>query len=317
MAQIKAGPVDSVAFSINKGSVATAKTDLDGITNVLGSTYKKLVDGFQVNQVGDATAFELSDETLGMAAGYDKNCLTRHQLNFTLYNPNPWLLLNDAQLGNTQVSCQVRWSDGSTSTWNDGTVTVTPILNPIPNLAKVYFSASNSASHSVLPGGSWTDIGTVLEDEGSNVTPNTVEDGQGRQLYASTSLEHNVGLNFGEWLAGTATVDPATIDDGAPHSVAFRTPDDKYFSYNNVYVEVRRNNVVGLESLRTTLWRIKKGAADFSSILTLEGQGAITGSVGSKTHSGATEPSIADCLFGLNVTVVCSGLSESDFYLEG
>jgi hypothetical protein len=109
MGLIKSGPVDSIAFKrATTGDLDQAWVDtMQAVTTTAGSGYTNLGAGFQVNQVAEATSFDLSDETLAMAAGYEKNCLQRHQLNITLYNPNPWLLLNDAQRNNQMLSIQI------------------------------------------------------------------------------------------------------------------------------------------------------------------------------------------------------------------
>lgn len=331
MAVIKSGPVDSIVFlrAANNASQAaadaaavtvpsdwnsgSASTQVDSLA--VGST------GLGIELVGDATAFDLSDETVGMAAGYDKNCLVRHQLNITLYEPNAWLLLNDAMRGNVELAITVNWSDGDTSTWNDARITVVPILNPIPNLVNAYYNANPGSDIDSAPTG-FTSLGTVFIDQGATVTPNTIDDGAGKQLYASTSLEHIVELDFANW--GSATF--SGIDDGTQHTIAFELPDGQYFGYNRVYTEVRRQNNVGLEGIRTTRLRIVKGTADIRStgttgVLRLPNQGSLTGAVGAGTHQGSTSlmPDIPDCLFGLQIVAVCTGTEErypNGFYYE-
>lgn len=250
MGVIKSGPLDSIVFvKATRQAVGSAVTDANAVvvptTYGGGGTVSSLAVGsaaLGINQVGDATAFELSDETLGMAAGYEKNCLQRHQLNITLYQPNAWLLLNDAQIGNENLVIQARWSDGSRSTWNRCRIAVTPILSPIPNLAEIYYNASPTAALSDLPAtNGWTSVGTVFVDGGATVTPATVPDGEGKQLYASSALEHIVEVDFTEWGAAS----DLALDTGDPHSIGFKLPDGNYFIYNNVYVEVRRNNEIG------------------------------------------------------------------------
>ena len=328
MAVIKSGPVDSIVFLRAAANASQAAADAAAVTvpttwGTGGSAQSLAVgsSGLGIQLVGDATAFDLSDETVGMAAGYDKNCLVRHQLNITLYQPNAWLLLNDAMRGNVELAITVNWSDGDTSTWNDARITVVPILNPIPNLVNAYYNANSGSAIDSAPTG-FTSLGTVFIDQGATVTPNTIDDGAGKQLYASTSLEHVVELDFANWSSGTFS----GLDDGDQHTIAFELPDGSYFGYNRVYTEVRRQNAVGLEGLRTTRLRIVKGTADMRStgttgILRLPNQGSLTGSVGAGSHAGSDTllPDIPDCLFGLQITAVCTGTAEAyptGFYYE-
>jgi len=322
MGLIKSGPVDSVAFQFASASVSAAEGRLDTTTapTVVGSYTNLLTgsgNGLGITQVGAATAFELSGEELDLASGTSKTCLIRHEITLVLYDPNAWLLLSNAMRINSELALQVRWSDGDTSTWNGLRFTVVPILAPIPNLAEILYADSATQAIGAAPTGfTALDDGTVYNDGGAEVTPNTDDDGQGLPLYASTSLEHILQVAFGEWGDSSQT----TLDDGDRHSVAFRLPNGQYFGYNNVFVEIRRANAVGLNARRTTQWRLQTAQGNFTNSLFLPNQGTL-GNSGSSTAthnagSGGATPNIADCVFGLQVALAVSGLAETDFYIE-
>jgi hypothetical protein len=314
---IKSGPVTQLLLGNAVASVAAAETNFAAINanlnipaNYTDLDASAITGGIRIDQVGDSTAFSLSDEVLSMASGYDKNCLQRHTLDITVYQPNPWLLLNDAQVNNVLMSAQVIWSDGDTSTWNDARMTVVPILSPIANLTEVGYSTTATTDPTTF--GSFTTMGSVHEDAGSSVTPNTKQDGAGRQMYVSTSLEHTVMLQHIKWSDGAK----AAIDDGAVNAISFVLPDGTSFGYRNVYTEMRRSNKVGLSNARETQLVIKNGFGDFASSLKLPGEGVLTGTAGEKTFVAGTLPTMADCVFGLQISLDVSGLTESDFYKE-
>jgi hypothetical protein len=173
-------------------------------------------------------------------------------------------------------------------------------------------------------GTAFTSIGDVIVDQGATITPNTVDDAGGRQTFASMSLEHIFEVDFSQWGAAADT----TLDDGDPHSIAILTSGGSgaYYLYNNVYVDVRRNNVVGLDGIRTTRMRVTKGTGDFikwngksTGVLQLQNAGSLGGAVGSGTHnssSGGSTPDVPGCLFGLEIVGICTAADETTFYSE-
>jgi hypothetical protein len=324
MALLRSGLVSEVRIINDPGNWADADAAWTACNDIVASksspaSWTNLDLGIIITNVGSGTSFDLSDETLDMAAGYDKNCLQRHTIELQLYDLNAYLLLNDAMRNNQEIGLNVRWKDGQHSTWRGVRFTSIPILNPLPNVKNLRASASGTdvpSDPNYNEPDAWFNFGTVFNDGGASITANTQDDAQGLPLYSSVTLEHILQIDYAKW--GASEGGDAAFEPGVLNSVALELTNDSFVTYNRIYTDIRRNNVVGRDVNRSTQLRVYNGAANLADLLTIPKQGVLSGSYPSthRSGSGGTAPTVVDCLFGLQLSGATSGTDETVFYTE-
>lgn len=120
----------------------------------------------------------------------------------------------------TESNVVVTYQDGQTQTLNECIIRVTPILNNVSDVAKVWVATAGASTTNLVAGGTWQDAGVTIDVPTISFSfPFDGADGLGRPYFSSCAME--VEFMIPDNYANEFT-------DKATHDIAFALPDGNF-----------------------------------------------------------------------------------------